>query len=402
MESFYNTLYKCRRLVVSCAMLCVVCVAGAQSLVSLHKYDLDWNVGAGASGWLVPGTCAYLRGDNPLGKEVNQAFSAGLRAGFCFADGSVVARNYPGLYQGLGLEVNSFFARQLLGTPVSAYVYQGAPFARLSQTLWLGYEWQFGAACGWKEVRYDDDLAPGVVSTKVTAHMGVAMKLHYEVSDRVELAFGIEVRHFSNGNTSWPNSGVNAFGISAGVSYKLGGARELLSAIESTADGAERRWFYDITVYGGKRKRAVEVGEPAEIEICPGKFAVAGVQFAPMYRFGRWFAAGAALDLQWDESAGLAPYWVDGSSDESLKFYRPPFGKQVSAGISAHAELTAPIFSVNAGLGLDFVNPKGNKRFYQSLTLKAFITDRLYLNIGYRLGEFKDPQNLMIGLGVRL
>lgn len=63
-------------------MLCVVCEAGAQSLVSLHKYDLDWNVGAGASGWLVPGTCAYLRGDNPLEKEVRQAVSAGLRAGF--------------------------------------------------------------------------------------------------------------------------------------------------------------------------------------------------------------------------------------------------------------------------------------------------------------------------------
>ena len=62
----------------------------------------------------------------------------------------------------------------------------------------------------------------------------------------------------------------------------------------------------------------------------------------------------------------------------------------------------SPIFSVNAGVGYDFVNPKGDKRFYQSLALKTFVTDKLYLNVGYRLGDFKDPQNLMLGLGLRL
>lgn len=61
-----------------------------------------------------------------------------------------------------------------------------------------------------------------------------------------------------------------------------------------------------------------------------------------------------------------------------------------------------PIFAVNVGLGYDFLNPKGNKRFYQSLTLKTFITRNIFLNVGYRLGNFKDPQNLMLGVGVRL
>lgn len=119
-------------------------------------------------------------------------------------------------------------------------------------------------------------------------------------------------------------------------------------------------------------------------------------------RLNRWVAVGAAVDLQWDESAGLAPYWVEGSQDENIKFTRPPFGKQISAGLSAHAELTMPIFSINVGLGRDIFNPKGNKSFYQSLTLKTFVSRSLFLNVGYRLGNFKDPQNLMLGVGVRL
>ncbi|MDE6400294.1 MAG: acyloxyacyl hydrolase, partial [Muribaculaceae bacterium] len=95
-------------------------------------------------------------------------------------------------------------------------------------------------------------------------------------------------------------------------------------------------------------------------------------------------------------------YWVEGSYEDNIKFRRPPFGKQISVGISAHAELTMPIFSVNVGLGYDVVNPQGEKAFYQSLTLKTFLKKIIYLNTGYRLGNFKDPQNLMLGIGVRL
>lgn len=81
---------------------------------------------------------------------------------------------------------------------------------------------------------------------------------------------------------------------------------------------------------------------------------------------------------------------------------RPGFGKQLSVGVSAHAELTMPIFSVNVGLGVNILNPEGDRRFYQMLNLKTFVTRRLFLNVGYRLGKFKDPQNLTLGVGVRL
>ena len=93
---------------------------------------------------------------------------------------------------------------------------------------------------------------------------------------------------------------------------------------------------------------------------------------------------------------------MEGTWGEGVRFRRPPFGKQLSAGLSAHAELTMPIFAINAGLGYDFVCPDGDRRFYQSLALKTFVTRNLYLNVGYRLGRFRDPQNLMLGLGVRL
>ena len=363
----------------------------------------QWLIGAELSPAWVPGTNEFLKGNNPEEKRISPTLSGSVRAGFRFNPASREGLLYRGLYQGIGVEVNSFFAGSLLGTPVSAYVYQGAPIAHISPNLWLGYEWQFGAAFGWKHFDSEKADRNAAVSTSVTAHIGIGLKLHYTLSDRIDLSVGIGANHYSNGNTSWPNAGVNSIGATVGISYALSptpAEQPRDAALEREAD--RHGMFYDIMAFGAWRKRVVTVDDPAEPMLCPGRFGILGLQFAPMYRLNRWVAVGPALDMQWDESGGLSPYWVDGTRDEYVKFRRPPFGKQLNIGLSAHAELTMPIFAVNCGMGYDIINPKGDKRFYQSLTLKTFVTSHLYLNVGYRLGSFKDPQNLMVGVGVRL
>lgn len=371
------------------------------SIPSGFRMKPVWRFGAEVSPAFVPGTNAFLKGDNFWEKKINSTLSAALRADFSFHPASREGMLYPGLYQGIGIGGNTFFANDLLGTPVSVYVYQGAPIAHLNHRLWLGYEWKFGAAFGWKH--YDKWIAADnvVIGTPVTAHMELAFKFHYRLSDRWQASAGVALQHFSNGNTAYPNAGVNSVGASVGIAYLLGQQAEASvpsKALEREADRGG--WFYDIMAFGAWRKRVVTINESPEL--CPGHFGVLGLQFAPMRKLNRWVAVGPALDVQWDESGGLAPYWVESTYDEDIKFVRPPFGKQLSMGLSAHAELTMPIFAVNAGLGYDLLNPGGNKRFYQSLTLKAFVTRHVYLNVGYRLGNFKDPENLMLGVGVRL
>lgn len=375
--------------------------AALDSIASGFSRPLIWRTGADVNPSWVPGTNSFLRGYNDESKKINSGLSGDIHADFSFATDTKEGMLYPGLYQGVGIGVNSFFSNSLLGTPVSAYAYQGAPIARFSDHLRLGYEWRFGAAFGWKH--YDEETADynSAVSTSVTAMLGIGFKLHYTLSDRWELAFGINGTHYSNGNTSWPNGGVNAIGATIGVAYTLNPQIRRADAPSWLGTEADRgRWLYDIVAYGAWRKRGVNVSY--EPQLCPGRFGVVGLQLSPLRKLNRYVSVGPALDMQWDESAGLEPYWIEGTTGSDIKFARPPFGKQLSLGVSAHAELTMPIFSVNAGIGYDFVNPKCEKRFYQSLTLKTFITRNLFLNVGYRLGDFKDPQNLMLGIGARL
>lgn len=393
-----------RRLRILCALVIAatgVTTVSADTIPDGFCRMPELNVGVDVRPAFVPGTNSYLRGENDAAKAIDKSLAADVRFGFRFNKSTRQGMLYRGLYQGVGLGVNSFFNKALLGTPVSLYVYQGAPIAGFGSRLWLGYEWQFGAAFGWKHHKKGWPDNNVVAGTAVTAHMGLGLKLHYQVGERWELSLGVGATHFSNGNTASPNAGVNTVGLSLGVAYTINPQGEGSQASAQLAAEADRgRWFYDIMAFGAWRRLAVTVADTPQL--CPGKFAVAGLQLAPMRRLNRYLAVGPALDVQWDESAGLGPYWVEGTYDDGIRFERPPFGRQISAGISAHAELTMPIFAINAGLGVDLLCPKGNRRFYQTLALKTFITDRIFLNVGYRLGNFKDPQNLMLGIGLRL
>lgn len=399
--------------IVRCVAVCAVAFAKfsvhADSIPDGWRMPLHWQVGIELSGGSVPATNNFLRGMNSESRIVDATFSGSVRCDFSFDPDSRQGILYRGAYQGLGLGYRSFCASSLLGTPITAFIYQGAPVFRFSRKLWLGYEWRFGAAFGWKYCHVEpdgyyleDSNMNAVVSTPVTAYMGIALKLHYMLSPRWEVSAGAEGMHFSNGNTSWPNAGVNAIGAVLGISYMFDHAESVpakdAASLEAEAD--RQRWMLDMMAYGAWRKRQVLADDQGQL--CPGRFGVVGLQVAPMRSFNRWVAAGLALDMQYDESAGLAPYWVEGTSGDEIKFYRPPFGKQLSLGISAHAELTMPIFSVNVGVGYDMLSPLGNQRFYQSLSLKTFVTRKLFLNVGYRLGDFKYPQNLMLGAGIRL
>lgn len=375
----------------------------ADSIPTMFSRAAEWRVGVEATPSWVVGSNNFLRGQNNENKRISKEIGGSVRAGFKFNPETRESRLYHGVYQGIGVGVNGFIPAHLLGTPVSLYAYQGAPIHYFTPRFSLDYEWQFGAAFGWKH--YDKETAEdnGAVGSSVTAHMGIRLGLSYLLNEKWALQFGLAANHYSNGNTSWPNSGVNTIGAYIGISYFLNPQGKWLAPSQQLVEEADsHKWYYDILAYGAWRKRSVVVGNPSESVLCPGKFGIAGLQFAPLYTLNRWVGIGPALDLQWDEGAGLAPYWAGGFQPENIRFERPPFGKQISAGVSAHAELTMPIFSVNVGLGYDFINPKGNRSFVQSLTLKTFISKNIFLNTGYRLGNFRDPQNLMLGIGLRL
>ena len=232
--------------------------------------------------------------------------------------------------------------------------------------------------------------------------MNANIYLNWQIASQWTLIAGIEATHYSNGNSNYPNAGVNTAGGRIGLVRTFGAEESKKKSSHIGKSAIEGSPFsYDLIVYGATRRRGIIW--PDEKYLIPGTFGVVGLNFNPLYRINKYFRAGLSLDAQYDESANLKNHLAgtDYTVNEK-KFYRPPFREQFAVGVSVRAELTMPIFSINFGIGHNlFYKGEDTEGFYQILALKTFVTPRLFLHTGYQLSKFKDPNNLMLGLGYR-
>ena len=361
-----------------------------------HRVGLDIRPG------LVAQDNPFFKGENEAGKTIRHALSTHLKYSFQFSKDSEIGRLYPHAYQGIGVSYHYLDNQRELGSPVSVYAFQGSRIARLSRTLSLDYEWNFGASFGWKKHDAFTNAYNGAVGSKINAYINLGFLLNWQLAPRWNLTAGLDLTHFSNGNTHYPNSGVNLIGARIGVVRTFGPAAEEASRETMELPVRERfqpHFTYDLIIYGATRKRAMlNEGSPYMI---PGSFGLVGLNFHPMYNFNRYFRAGVSLDAQYDESANVENHYAGGGPDDP-KFFKPPFREQFSVGFSARGELVMPIFSINLGVGYNvFQKGKDTQGWYQILALKTSLTRHLFLHVGYQLSEFKDPNNLMLGLGWR-
>lgn len=358
----------------------------------IHEVEMNFR-----TGYVAP-VNDFFDGNNAKGRPIRTAMSGHLQYAFRFNPNSDLGRLYPHAYQGIGVAYHTFSDREELGTPVSVYVFQGSRIARISPSLSLDYEWNFGASFGWKT----DKDAPynTVVGSRINAYMNVGLLLNWQITPCWRLNAGVDLAHFSDGNTHYPNAGVNTMGGRIGLIRTFGNAEPAHTGL-SPLPPFRKHVSYDVVVYGATRIKGLNWDDHSTL--VPGSFGIIGFNFNPMYNFNKYFKAGISLDAQYDESANIQEHIVDaGATGDDIKFYRPPFKEQLSMGLSLRGEFVMPIFSVNFGVGRNlFFKGKDTEGFYQVLALKTSVTKNLFLHVGYQLSKFKDPNNLMLGIGYR-
>lgn len=350
-------------------------------------------------------THEFFKGTNNTGKRINSTFAGHLKYGFKFSPDSELGRLYPYAIQGIGIGYNTFFNSKEIGNLLAVYVFQTSRIATISPRLSFDYEWNFGASFGWKKFDEENNPHNTVVGSKINAYINLGFLLNWQIAANTNLKAGIDVTHYSNGNTSYPNAGVNTIGASIGITRSFGGGKNGKETLNKLINPEFDRYIsYDLIVYGTTRKRGV-FPENHDPLLAPGSFGIIGLNFNPLYNFSRYFRAGLSLDMQYDESANIGQHIANDdipSTPEDLKFFRPSFREQFSTGISIRAEIVMPIFSINLGIGKNFLcKGSDTNSFYQTFVLKTNITKNIFLHTGYQLYRFKDPNNLMLGIGYR-
>lgn len=197
---------------------------------------------------------------------VNQSLSLHLKYAFRFSKDSNLGRLYPHAYQGIGISYNTFYCPAELGNPVAVYAFQGARIMQVSPRLSFDYEWNFGASFGWK--KYDGQYYPQneVIGSKINAYINLGLVLNWQLHPQWKLAAGVDLTHFSNGNTHYPNGGLNVIGGRIGVVRTFGEE-------DASTDVPKRLYVkphisYDLVIYGATRKRGfVKDGVPSLVPV---------------------------------------------------------------------------------------------------------------------------------------
>lgn len=361
-----------------------------------------------------------FRGVNATGTPIKASASAHLQYYFRFPSASRLGRIMPSAYQGVGVAPYTFFNHEVMGTPVAFYVFQGAEVARFSESLSLDYEWNFGASAGWHR-----NL---VVGTKVNAYINLGLMLKWQPGLCASafcrslggwtFAAGLDMTHFSNGDTTLPNVGTNiigarisasrAFGATAGMAADGGSAarmdiRQLRreARAELSRKSFLKRTELDVILCGTVNAETITY-QDKEYKL-DGKFGVAALHINPLYRVTPCFLVGPAVDVQYNEGINLADHvaGINPVTDE-IRFHRPPLAEQLAAGLSLRVELQAPIFAVNLGFGHNIIY-KGPELggFYYLAALKTFVTDSLFMHVGLKVCDTESSNNLLLGLGWR-
>jgi hypothetical protein len=373
--------------------------ATPEDSATVHRVEVEAVPG------LILKTNDFLRGNNGEVRTMNHAFTAKVKYAFAPPSGSMEARLYKGVYQGVGLAYHDLNPQ--LGHPVSLFLFQGATIKTIVNRLSFDYEWNLGLAYGWKN--YDAQSHPDnrVIGSKMTAHINVDLYLRYRLSNEWDLNLGASITHYSNGNTSFPNAGLNIAGIKASAAYYFnrrqasGDSRQEDHSL-FTDQSSLPKWVWDLTLYGAWKRKGIET--EAGTYAIPGKFGVGGFNLNPLYCINRWLNVGPSFDAFYDSSANLQIDIHKDREPTEEDVHMAPWHKRVALGFSGRVEFVMPYFTINFGIGHNVVNAKTEdlKGFYEILALKIHILRKSYIHIGYSLYDFYYPNNLMLGLGLHL
>lgn len=366
----------------------------------IHRLEIE-----SRPGYVFP-TNPFLRGENRQSQPVRHTLSTHLKYSFQFHPDTHIGQIYRGAYQGIGFAYYSFGNYQEIGDPKAIYLFQGATLAGITPHLSFDYEWNFGLSTDWHPYNREKNPYNGMVGSKLNAYMNMNVYFRQLLSRHFDLIYGVTLTHFSNGNTQFPNAGLNAVDFKAGITYNINRQVNYLTnglpGYASLIRDFPRHISYDVVLFGSWRRKGIMVNERPIAS--PDKYSVFGFNISPMYNLGYKLRLGASLDGVYDSSANIytEDYISDGYSP-GYTFYKPAHNRQMALGLSARAEYVMPYFDVGLGIGTNVLHGGGDlKGIYQILALKIKTTRHSFIHIGYNLQNFNTPNYLMLGLGIRL
>lgn len=205
--------------------------------------------------------------------------------------------NYLYRYPTLGLGFNSALKNyEEIGRPESIYGFMEIPFSikGLDRRISFGYFSQLGI--GFNLRPFDSIANPTnqYIGSKVNGYVHLGLNTTVKISERIDFLGSFGLKHYSNGASKKPNSGINFSPLNFSLRMKLGEIYAIPSSPPELAK-KEIKSFWNFAIYTGIKN--YEIGDPVYFR------GGVGVNYLlePSYKY----RLGIGLDFFWAQGMEL-------------------------------------------------------------------------------------------------
>ena len=374
----------------------LVTTSAGDSIKAVHPKFLSFNL---SEGFVVPSS-RIVKGNTSTPNVLALSLKYGLYAkGDKWED-----YNFGMPYKGIGLYKPYYSMSNVIGTPFSVYLFQGATLHKFGTGLSLNYEINLGLS--FNHNHYDVYNNPSFVAigSSVNAHLGGKLYYKKPISKLFDIHFGVDVLHFSNGAQRTPNYGLNSISSFVGFAYNLKGDTRSSTMQESDfyAPIFEKRTIHDISFFLTRRTLNVDTTwVNLRSRFVERSFKIVGLNYAFMWQNTRRFMWGPSMEMQYDEGNGVS---VSGDISETGEYREivklGSLSERFTVGLSLKGEFMMQGFSVFGNLGYEvFPGHKKNKRLYQIYGAKVYIYEGLSSSFGVKSNNLTNSNYLYLSIG---
>lgn len=199
-------------------LMCISYVSYGQKDISIHsntqnkfKY-LEFKAHFGA----------FLKSDNDIGQSGlldNGYGGVTIKMGWQPTDPNGWASRYNYPSYGIGFYSGFLSDAQVFGNPNAIYGFVRFPISSPDSKNVFAIEPALGLT--YKLNPYDSETNPinDAIGARMAVYFNIDFGFTYKWTREVDLLYGFDFTHFSNGSTYKPNSGLNLYGINVGLRY---------------------------------------------------------------------------------------------------------------------------------------------------------------------------------------
>ena len=353
-----------------------------------------------SEGFVMP-TSRIINGETKTPNVVSLSLKYGL-----YSKGDKWEDYYYGMpYTGIGIYKPYYSLNKELGNPFSLFLFQGAELKKFSSGISLNYEINLGVSFNWNHYDIINNPYFEVFGSSINAHLGGNLYFKKSLSDRMDISWGVDMLHFSNGARRTPNYGLNSISANVGVSYNITKGRGIPKSIEEIADPPtfKKRIVHDVSFFVTKRTLNIDTsGVNLISKYLERSFRVVGLNYAFMWHNTRRFMWGPSVEMAYDEGSGVE---ISGDISDETGIYKEVVElgsvyERLTVGLSLKGELVMPGYSIFGNLGYDVMHGTSNeKRLYQLYGIKVFFIEGLSASLGVKSYNLTNSKYIYLGIG---